>query len=107
MNCQKQSYVSNGIYELTEAIFLKEPARAALAFFVPMRVLVELLAHTISSPCFINEHADFTVGGEIFYQRMFLAISLAFLLVAFVIIILFVLASPSCTRGHGIFWSLH
>ena len=95
------------VWAVGETIFLKEPTRAALALFVPIWALVKLLARKISSPCFIDEHADFTVGGEIFYQRMCLAVSLAFLLVAFVIIILFAFASSSCTHSHGIFWSLH
>ena len=54
---------------------------AALAFFAPISVLVKLLARKISSPCFVSQHADFTVGEGDFNQRMFLAVSLAFLLV--------------------------
>ncbi len=95
------------VWAVGETIFLKEPTRAALALFVPIQVLVKLLARKTSSPFFINEDADFTVGEGIFYQRMFLAVSLAFLLVMFVIIVLVAFASPSCTCGQGIFWSLH
>ena len=87
-------HVTLHVWAVRETIFLKEPTRAVLALFVPMRALVKLLARKISSPCFISEHADFTVGEGIFYQRMFLAVSLAFLLVAFVIIILFAFAPP-------------
>jgi hypothetical protein len=81
--------------------------RAALALFVPIWALVKMLARKISSPCFVSKHADFAVGERIFNQSMFLSVSLAFLLVAFVIIVLFAFAPPSCTHGQGIFWSLH
>jgi hypothetical protein len=59
------------VWAVGEAIFLKEPTRAATALFIPIRVLVELLAHNISSPCFINKHADFTGRGEIFISICF------------------------------------
>ncbi len=82
------------VWAVGETIFLKEPTRAALALFVPIRASVKLLACKISSPSFVGEHADFTVGEGIVYQRMFIAVSLAFLLVAFVIIVLFAFAPP-------------
>ena len=100
-------HVTLYIWAVGETIFLKEPTRAALGLFVPIWALVKLLAHKNSGPCFVSEHAAFTVGEGIFYQRVFLTISLAFLLVAFFIIVLFAFAPPSCTCSQGIFWSLH
>ncbi len=58
------------VWAVEESIFLKEPTRAALAVFVPIRVLVKLLPLKISSSCFINEHADFTEVEGILYCRV-------------------------------------
>jgi len=87
------------VWAVGEKTFLKEPTRAALALFVPIRALVKMLARKISNPCFVSEHADFTVGDGIFNQRIFLSVlSFAFLLVAFVVIVLFAFSPRSCTR---------
>ena len=62
-----------------------------------------MLAHKFSSPCFVSEHSDFAVGERILNQSMFLSVSLAFLLVTFVVIVLFAFAdSKVILMGHEI-----
>ena len=81
-----------------ETVFLEEPTRAAFALLIPLGVLVELLTCKVSGPCFICEHANFSVWKIIFHQKTSLVVSLAFLLVAFVLVSLSAFASIYCPR---------
>jgi hypothetical protein len=82
-----------------EKIFLEEPMRAALALLIPLGALVNLLACKVSSPRFICEHANFSVWEFVFHQKVSLVVSLAFLLVAFVLV--------SISAFASIYWPRH
>ncbi len=91
-----------------ETVFLEEPTRAAFALVViPLGALVKLLACKVSGPRFICEHANFSVWKIIFHQKRSLVISLAFLLVAFVLVSLSAFASIHWPRRCSYFWRFH
>jgi hypothetical protein len=75
-------HVTLCVLAVGETVLLEEPARAALAFFIPFGSRVVMFSCESSCPSFICEHADFAVGEEILDHCGFLVISPSFLPVA-------------------------
>ncbi len=90
-----------------ETVFLEEPTRAAFALLIPLGALVELLACKVSGPHFICEHAKVSVWKIVFHQKTSLVVSLAFLLVAFVLVSISAFASIYWPRRCSYFWRFH